>query len=190
MGEGQVFGAFGAFAEDRKSWLCGKREGEEVSKGAQAAAPVRPSWSNFSAGSLPAPAPCPPHLCPQTPPLLMGHSTSQAQTPHTPSHCSNSPCLSSPSYSLRRKRPLLQAQEFSLLEVVGSLPSSRGRASSLLCCFSSRPGKGVACFPGFVAVRGCGDAVSAIFTGEETAFLEASSSNPVGPAPTCNHPVS
>lgn len=35
-----------------------------------------------------------------------------------------------------------------------------------------------------MAVRGCGDGMSAVFNGEETAFLEASFSNPGAPAPT------
>lgn len=39
-----------------------------------------------------------------------------------------------------------------------------------------------------MAVRGCGDGMSAVFNGEETAFLEASFSNPGAPAPTWNPP--
>lgn len=87
------------------------REVEEVSQGAQVAAPVRLGSSSNSAGSLPSPAPCPPHLCP---PLSSPkyQSVNQARAspppqPPSPSHCSNSPCLP-PQVSLSEERCLLQ----------------------------------------------------------------------------------
>lgn len=67
------------------------REAEEVSPGAQVASPVRLGSST-----------CPPHLCPQRPSSLCTTARARHRRPLTPSHCSNSPRLSSPRGSLRR----------------------------------------------------------------------------------------